>query len=215
MAVPRDERRVVCGTLRWKVAMTHLALGRYPIPQNTRCHHLRVSTSCHLNCRGGFSFHPCMHRPVSPIRQLPRQSPRQCRQCRTSGMRRSSGIFRLPLLSATNIRRSHERAGPRAAPQWLVRTRWLSAELTGADPLFDLASLPPVPESGPAGPAVAAVAPARSQLCGFVDAQLARFAEVLQVPEPVWRGFTQALGVRLAERDRRDGRGGIRAGRQA
>ncbi len=82
----------------------------------------------------------------------------------------------------------------------------LSAERDGADPLFDLASLPPVPESGPAGPTVAAVTPVRSQLCGFVDAQLARFAEVLHVPEPVWRGFTEALGVRLAERYRRDGR---------
>jgi hypothetical protein len=37
----------------------------------------------------------------------------------------------------------------------------LSAELAGADPLFDLASLPPVPESGPAGPTAAAVTPVR------------------------------------------------------
>ncbi|MGH3152919.1 MAG: hypothetical protein ACRDOB_19640 [Streptosporangiaceae bacterium] len=85
----------------------------------------------------------------------------------------------------------------------------LSAELAGANPLFDRGSLPPLPESGPAGPTVAAVAPVKSQLCGFVDAQLARFAEVLQVPEPVWRGFTVALGVRLAERY---GRGGRKAG---
>jgi hypothetical protein len=62
----------------------------YRTPQNTRCHHLRVSSSCHLNCSGGrLEFQPWMHLPESPIRQSPGQSPRQCRQCRNSGMRRS------------------------------------------------------------------------------------------------------------------------------
>ena len=62
-------------------------------PQNTWCHHLRVSSTCHLNCRGGFSFQPWMHLPESSKRQSPRQSSRQCRQCRTSGMRRSIWDF--------------------------------------------------------------------------------------------------------------------------
>ena len=52
----------------------------YQLPQSTRCHHRRVSSTCHLNCRGGLSFQPWRHRP-SLSRQSPGQSPAQCRQC--------------------------------------------------------------------------------------------------------------------------------------
>src|SRR5579863_4147814 len=36
----------------------------YATPRNTRCHHLRVSTSCQLNWRARFSFQPWMHQPA-------------------------------------------------------------------------------------------------------------------------------------------------------
>jgi hypothetical protein len=49
----------------------------YPMPVKTRCHHLRVSSCCQLNRRGRLVFQPWMHRPESPIRQSPGQSPRQ------------------------------------------------------------------------------------------------------------------------------------------
>jgi len=58
------------------------AASSYRRPQITRRHQLRVTSSCQLNCRGGFSFQPCMHRPESSRRQSPGQLPAQCRQCR-------------------------------------------------------------------------------------------------------------------------------------
>jgi len=61
----------------------------YHRPQNTRCHHLRFSSHCHLNCRGLLPFQPWMQMPDSAARQSPGQSPQQCLQCRVPGMRRS------------------------------------------------------------------------------------------------------------------------------
>jgi hypothetical protein len=49
----------------------------YPTPQKIRRHHLRFASCCQVNCRVGLAFQPWMHRPESPIRQLPGQSPRQ------------------------------------------------------------------------------------------------------------------------------------------
>ena len=87
---------------RGLLALYHdvLAQPGYPMPRKTRCHHPRVSSCCQLNCRGRLVFQPCMHRPESPIRQSPGQSPRQCRQCLAAGMGRSSGRnpFSLSLL---------------------------------------------------------------------------------------------------------------------
>jgi len=62
------------------------AVASYGTPLSTRCHHLRVSSSCHLSCRECFPFQPWMHLPGWPIRQSPGQAPRQCRQCRGSGI---------------------------------------------------------------------------------------------------------------------------------
>ena len=62
------------------VSRTGLRAQAYLLPQSTRCHHRRVSSTCHVNCRGGLSFQPWRHRP-SGSRQSPGQSPAQCRQC--------------------------------------------------------------------------------------------------------------------------------------
>ena len=77
----------------------------YATPRNTRCHHLRVSTSCQLNCRARFSFQPWMHRPESPIRQSPGQSPRQC-----------LAVPKLRHASTLTPERDHEDAGPDHPP---------------------------------------------------------------------------------------------------
>ena len=59
---------------RWPARPTAIS---YPMPEKTRCHHLRVSSTCQLNWRGRLVFQPWMHWPESPIRQSPGQSPRQ------------------------------------------------------------------------------------------------------------------------------------------
>jgi hypothetical protein len=68
------------GTVPRRAAAAGLSVAAYLLPQSTRCHHRRVSSTCHVNCRGGLSFQPWRHRP-SLSRQSPGQSPAQCRQC--------------------------------------------------------------------------------------------------------------------------------------
>lgn len=62
------------------------------LPQKTRRHHRRVRSTCQLNWCGGLSFQPWMHRPESSTRQLPGQSPAQCRQCLAYGTDPSRGF---------------------------------------------------------------------------------------------------------------------------
>jgi hypothetical protein len=78
------------------------------------CHQLRVSSSCHLNCRGCFPFQPWMHLPGWPIRQSPGQPPQQCRQCRASDIRRSSSCRRRRDRADPSDRHvlDHDSAGP-------------------------------------------------------------------------------------------------------
>jgi hypothetical protein len=66
--------------VQWNAAAVSRARSGNKLPQSTRCHQRRVSSVCHLNCRGGLSFQPWRHRP-SLSRQSPGQSPAQCRQC--------------------------------------------------------------------------------------------------------------------------------------
>ena len=104
-------------TVRCPVADSAIRRRAYLLPQSTRCHHRRVSSTCHVNCRGGLSFQPWRHRP-SGSRQSPGQSPAQCRQCLVC---LTSATCYMIGLTDTRTTKRHKCAGSGGSPDVSVK----------------------------------------------------------------------------------------------